>query len=107
MKSETQHQWGIIILAFFVVCSCSSDDNPQTVDKIKPEVLPKPNLFINFEQNGMVQPSSIEMLGQARIAILDNKLNEVLVFNDLGVCRTFRCNFISFGANSQLQQYLW
>jgi len=37
----------------------------------------------------------------------------IFVFNccekkkPLGVCRTFRCNFISFGANSQLQQYLW
>ncbi|GAA5523451.1 6-bladed beta-propeller [Aliifodinibius salicampi] len=84
MKLKTQYHWGLLVFTAFIFFSCSSDNKLHTVDKIKPEVLAKPQLFIDFEQNGMVQPSSIEMLGKSRIAVLDSKLNEVLVFNDHG-----------------------
>lgn len=84
MKLRTQYRWGILVFAAFIVYSCSSDNKSQIIDKVKPEALPKPSLFIDFEQNGMVQPSSIEMLGKSQIAILDSKLKEVLVFSDQG-----------------------
>ncbi len=84
MKLKTQYLWGLLVFTAFIVFSCSSDNKSHTIDKIKPEVLAKPQLFIDFEQNGMVQPSSIEVVEKSRIAVLDNKLNEVLVFNDHG-----------------------
>lgn len=87
MNLKCRYKQLFIIIAVFIACSCISSDKSPSADQITPEVLSKPELLIDFEQGGIIQPSSIVMLSDTQIALLDKKLQEVFIFNSQGVLK--------------------
>ncbi|MDR8391278.1 6-bladed beta-propeller [Aliifodinibius sp. S!AR15-10] len=73
------------IKSIFILTLCISLWNCQNKDKntgkIETKDIESVDLFIDFEQDGVVQPVSIEYIGDDQLAILDGKLKEVFLFN--------------------------
>ncbi len=81
---QINQQFSTLILALLFFSSCNSDSEPPAIEKINPQPLSKPEVFIDFEQNGLAQPVSIEVLENSQLSILDIKQQEILVFNNSG-----------------------
>lgn len=83
-SSVKNYAFVVLILSLCLSCSKKTQEQEPAFSNIKPEQLPKPELLIDFEQNGLVQPQSIELFEGNKLAILDGKLSEVLIFTEQG-----------------------
>lgn len=60
---------------------CSSEEQESVIDEVETAAIENVELFIEFEQGGLLVPGQIDMLNGSDIAILDFQKNEVLVFS--------------------------
>lgn len=74
----------VLLVLIFSFISCQGKNETERISELKQIDLKNVELFIDFEQNGMVQPVSIEFIKENRLAILDGKLNVVFIFNITG-----------------------
>lgn len=63
---------------------CQTNESQSSGELPEPLTLQEPELFIDFDQNGLSQPAYIDLLPDKRLAILDLNLFEVLVFSEDG-----------------------
>lgn len=73
-----------IVLTFFItgfLLQCSSDEPESIMDEVETTEIVNIELFIEFEQGGLLVPGQIDMLNGSDIAILDFQRSEVLVFS--------------------------
>lgn len=78
----------VLLILIFSFISCQGKNETERISELKQIDLKNVELFIDFEQNGMVQPVSIEFIQEDRLVILDGKLNEVFIFNTEGNLQT-------------------
>lgn len=105
MKYHYSHRWIFVLVALFMATGCQSKNDDSTVE-LEPIDIKNIELFVDFDLSGPVRPLSIEMLPQNEVAVLDDKLQEVLVFNGEG---TFQRRFGGEGKGPgefQSPQYL-
>lgn len=97
--------WLFLLGVLFMTASCQSKADNST-EEIEPIDIRNIELLVDFDISGPVRPISIEMLPENEIAVLDDKLYEVLVFDDEG---TFQGRFGGEGKGPgefQRPQYL-
>ena len=71
---------GVLIFAFIAGCQKKQDEGaPVAITPVEIEDL---ELFLDYEEKGIVQPQRIEYSNNGQIIILDTKLRAVFVFND-------------------------
>lgn len=83
MKYYYSYSCIFLLAALFLITSCQKETNEST-DEIEPIEIENIELLVDFNESGPVRPVSIETLPENEIAVLDAKLNEVLVFDDEG-----------------------
>jgi len=69
----------LTVAAFLL--QCSSEEQKSVIDEVETAAIENVELFIEFEQGGLLVPGQIDMLNSSDIAILDFQKNEVLVFS--------------------------
>ncbi|MEX0607799.1 MAG: 6-bladed beta-propeller [Balneolaceae bacterium] len=79
MKEFNQVLKGALIFAVIVGCHAKQDSH-VSVD-ITPLMIEDLELFLDFEEKGIVQPEKINFLSNNRIMLFDPKLQELFVFN--------------------------
>lgn len=71
----------LIVILFYSGCHQETD---VPVSDINPIEIDNLQLFIDFEQHGLLMPWKIEYLQNGRIAVLDNQQNKVLIIDKDG-----------------------
>lgn len=73
-----------LALMGMLTAGCQSGDTRSPEALPEPLSLDEPELFVDFDQNGLVMPAYIDLLPDGRLAIVDFKKKEMLIYNKDG-----------------------